>query len=269
MNSVTTVRRLLALTVVALALPTQAGALTLPRAQVHVTLESNGVLDVLERVTVESQTSFVGSREISMLRGELFAAPSVVVDGRAYRVGDAQRPGTFRVTRGTRGVRIEWHEPAGNRVVRLGYRLAERPIVYRDVVDLRIAIWEKDWPVSLGSLTAALHLPRRAPARVRAWVHPDSLHARVATGRRTIQVRARGVHGEVDLRAVFPRAVLSSTMGARTVRGIGLPSILAGERAHKGGGTWWIWLLVALVAAGAAATGAAFRRGRSPRPSPR
>jgi len=97
---------------------------------------------------------------------------------------------------------------------------------------------------------------------VRAWVHPESLHATVTTGRRAIQVRARGVHGEVDLRAVFPRAVLSATTGARTVRGIGLPSILAGERAHNGGGTWWIWVLVAVVAAGAAADAQAVERRR-------
>src|SRR5437899_3355392 len=201
-----------------------------------------------------------------MLPGELFAAPSVVVDGRGYRAGDVHRARTFRVTRGTRGVRIEWREPSGIRVVRLGYRLAERPIAYRDVVDLRIAIWEKDWPVPLQALTAALHLPRRALSKVRAWVHPASLHAAIVTGRRTVRVRARNVDGQVELRAVFPRSVLSSTEAARTASGAGLRSILAEERVHHSRSSWWIWLLVAVVAAAAAATGAALRRARSLRP---
>jgi len=257
------VRRLLAVTALVLALPAQAGALTLPRAQVHITLESNGVLDVLERVTVDSSAPFVGSREISMLPGELFAAPSVVVDGRGYRAGDVHRARTFRVTRGTRGVRIEWREPSGIRIVRLGYRLAERPIAYRDVVDLRIAIWEKDWPVPLRALTAALHLPKRASSRVRVWVHPASLHAAIVTGRRTVRVRAQNVEGQVELRAVFPRAVLSSTDAARTAAGAGLRSILVEERGHHDGGSRWIWLLAAVGAVGAAATGVALRRARS------
>jgi len=248
------------------ALPAQAFALTLPRAQVHVTLEPNGVIDVLERLTVDSPTPLVGRREIAMQPGELFAAPSIVVDGRRFEAGDAQRAGTFRVVRGTRGVRIEWREPRGLREVRIGYRLAERPIVYRDVVDLRIALWEQDWPVPVRLLTASLHLPRSSPARVRVWLHPSSLHASVSTDRRSVRVRAREVDGTVDLRAVFPRSVLASTAGAQKKAGPGLRAILAEERARDGGSSWWIWVIVAVVAAGAAATGAVLRRAR-PRPN--
>ena len=254
------------LVALAAAFPAQAATITLPRAQVHVTLESNGVIDVLERLTVNSPTPLVGTREIGMQPGDLFAAPSIVVDGRRFRAGDGRHAGTFRIARGTRGVRIEWREPRGLREVRIGYRLAERPIVYRDVVDLRIALWERDWPVPVGLLTASLHLPRNSPAKVRVWLHPPSLHASVARNRRGVRVRARDVEGPVELRAVFPRSVLTSTEGARTKAGVGLRVILAEERGHHGGSSWRIWLAVALVAAGAAAIGGALRRARSRRP---
>jgi len=247
----------------------QAASLTLPRAQVHVTLEPNGVIDMLERLTVDSPTPLVGTREIGMQRGDLFAAPSIVVDGRRFRAGDGRRAGTFRISRGTRGVRIEWREPRGLREVRIGYRLAERPIVYRDVVDLRIALWERDWPVPVGVLTASLHLPRSSPAKVRVWLQPSSIHASVSRNRRGVRVRARNVDGPLELRAVFPRSVLMSTAGARRKAGLGLRAILAEERGHHGGSTWWIWLAVTLVAAGAAATGGALRKARSRRPSQR
>ena len=90
------------LVALAAAFPAQAATITLPRAQVHVTLESNGVIDVLERLTVNSPTQLVGTREIGMQRGDLFAAPSIVVDGRRFRAGDGRRAGTFRISRGTR-----------------------------------------------------------------------------------------------------------------------------------------------------------------------
>jgi len=251
------------------AFPAHASSITLPRAQVHLTLETNGVIDVLERLTVDSPRALVGTREIGMQRGDLFAAPSIVVDGRRFRAGDGRRAGTFRIARGTRGVRIEWREPRGLQEVRIGYRLAERPIVYRDVVDLRIALWERDWPVPVGLLTASLHLPRNSPAKVRVWLHPSSLHASVFRDRRGVRVRARDVGGPFELRAVFPRSVLTSMEGARRKAGLGLRTILAEERGHHGGSSWWIWLAVALVAAGAAATGGALRRARSRRPSQR
>jgi hypothetical protein len=251
------------------AFPAQAASLTLPRAQVHFTLEPNGVIDVLERLTVDSPTPLVGIREIGMQAGDLFAAPSIVVDGRRFRAGDGRRAGTFRIARGTRGVRIEWREPRGLREVRIGYRLAERPIVYRDVIDLRIALWEPDWPVPVGFLTASLHLPRDSPARVRVWLHPSALRAFVSRNRRGVRVRARDVGGPLELRAVFPRSVLTSTEGARSKAGLGLRAILAEERGHRGGSSWWIWLAVALVAAGAAATGGALRKARSRRPRQR
>jgi hypothetical protein len=251
------------------AFPAQAASLTLPHAQVHITLESNGVIDVLERLTVDSPTALIGTREVGMQPGDLFAAPSIVVDGRRYRAGDTRHPGRFRIVRGTRGVRIEWSEPRGLREVRIGYRLAERPIAYRDVVDLRIALWERDWPVPVGLLTASLHLPRSSPARVRIWLHPSSLSASASRDRRGVRVRARDVEGPLELRAVFPRSVLTSTEGARTKSGRGLRAILAEERGHRGGSSWWIWLAAPLVAAGAAATGAALRRARSRPPSRR
>ena len=78
-----------------------------------------------------------------MQRGELFAQPSLVVDGRRYRAGDGKRPGTFRISRGTRGIRFDWLQPGGAHSVRLGYRLALFGTAYTDVVDLGVPVWEE------------------------------------------------------------------------------------------------------------------------------
>jgi hypothetical protein len=244
-----------------LALPAPAVALTLPRADIHVTVESNGVLDVLERVLIESRTTTVGVREISMKRGDLFAAPSVVVDDRALHPGDARRSG-FRILPGTRGVRIEWHEPPGAHEVRIGFRLANRATAYRDVVDLRIPVWENELPGTLKTLSVSLQLPRRARF-IRVWVHSSSPIASIVKNTETVRVRARDV-GTVELRVVFPRAVLASTAGTRVVPRAGLTSILAEERGSAGS-SWWIWVLFG-AAAVFAVTAVVLRRGRWLRP---
>jgi hypothetical protein len=51
--------------------------------------------------------------QITMHRGELFAHPSLVVDGHRYRPRDGRRPGTFRISRGTNGIRFDWLQPDG------------------------------------------------------------------------------------------------------------------------------------------------------------
>src|SRR5258708_630586 len=78
--------------------------------------------------------------------GELFAAPSVVVDDRKLRSSDRPSLDTFLISRGTRGVRISWQQPAGTNTVRLGYRLALLGTAYDDVVDVDVPLWEGDWP---------------------------------------------------------------------------------------------------------------------------
>ena len=78
---------------VALALPSLAAAeLTqVPSAHTVITLGSDGVLDVLETATVEADEPSEATWQVTMQRGELFAKPSLVVDGRRYRAGDGKQ----------------------------------------------------------------------------------------------------------------------------------------------------------------------------------
>ena len=143
----------------ALASPAAADITATPDARAVFTLERNGVLGVLERVTVAADAPSAATWQVTMQRGELFAQPSLFVDGRRYHPGDGKRPGTFRISRGSRGVRFDWLQPPGTRPARLGYRLALFGTAYTDVVDLRVPVWES-WPTPVGKLTAALKLPR-------------------------------------------------------------------------------------------------------------
>ena len=87
--------------------------------------------------------------------GELFAQPSLVVDERRYRRRRRQAPGTFRISRGTRGIRFDWLQPRGPHSVRLGYRLALFGTAYTDVVDLRVPSGRATGRCRCRELTAA------------------------------------------------------------------------------------------------------------------
>jgi hypothetical protein len=71
------------------------------------------VLEVLERLSVKADQPTPTTWQITMHRGELFAQPSLVVDGRSYRPGDGGQPGTFRISHGTHGIRFDWLQPDG------------------------------------------------------------------------------------------------------------------------------------------------------------
>ena len=122
-----------------------------PSAHAVFTLDPDGVLEVLEQLNVGADDPTPATWQVTMQRGELFAQPSLVVDEQRYTPGDGKRPGTFRISRGTRGVRFDWLQPEGVHSVRLAYRLALFGTAYSDVVDLRVPVWERGWPVPVAS----------------------------------------------------------------------------------------------------------------------
>jgi hypothetical protein len=236
-----------------------------PSAHVLVTLESNGVLDVLEQVNVRADGPTAAAYEITMRRGELFAQPSIVVNDRRFRAGDGKQAGTFLISRGSRGIRYDWRQPAGPGSVRLGYRLALLGTAYTDVVDLRVPVWERDWEVPVRELTAALKLPRAAHGRVFTWVEPESLDVTITKTRRDVQMRTHDVPARtgVTLRVVFPRKVLSSFSAVNVQAKPGLAGVLA-DQSDESGHAWWLWGLAAAIALAVSAV--ALRTVRSLRP---
>ena len=259
----------LALVVVALAVPAAVSAkLTkVPTAHAVFTLDSDGVLEVLEQMNVHADDPTATTWQVTMQRGELFAQPSLVVDEQRYRPGDGKRPGTFLISRGTRGVRFDWLQPKGMRSVRLAYRLALFGTAYTDVVDLRVPVWEREWPVAVRELTAALKLPRVPRGPVIVWVEPESLSTAITTSGKQVRVRSRDVpaHTAVTLRVVLPRNVLTAFDGVNVESKPGLEEILAERR--EGNRAWWPWAVGAAIVL--AVSGAALGTARSRRLRPR
>jgi Predicted membrane protein (DUF2207) len=238
-------RACIAVGIVALGLPSLAAAelKQVPSAHAVITLGPDGVLDVLENATLQADEPTATTWQVTMQRGELFAQPSLVVDGRRYRAGDGKRGGTFHISRGTRGVRFDWLQPGGSHSVRLAYRLALAGTAYADVVDLRVPAWERDWATPVRDLTGVLKLPRTPKGRVIVWIEPQSLESSVARAGNQIRLRARNVQAgsPVTLHTVLPRSVLTSVDGVNVAAKPGLDSILASRRAkHQ---PWWPWAL--------------------------
>jgi len=256
--------------VAALALPASAAAdiTGTPAVRGVFTLERNGVLGVLERLNVEGDAPTPATWQITMQRGELFAQPSLYVDGRRYRPGDPKRPGTFKISRGSRGVRFDWLQPRGAHTVRLAYRLALFGTAYTDVVDLHVPLWESGWPVAVGALSAALALPRVPRSHAIVWLEPRRTDTHVSTSGRAIRVQTRdiGAGDSLTLRAVLPRSVLSAADGLNVDRKPGLAKVLADRRSN--GRMWWPWILgaAALLVVSAAVV---LRTARSRPPLPR
>jgi len=239
-----------------------------PAVRAVFTLERNGVLGVLERVSITADEPTAATWQVTMQRGELFAQPSLYMDGRRYRPGDGKRPRTFRISRGSRGVRFDWLQPAGAHTVRLGYRLALFGTAYTDVVDLHVPLWESGWPVDVGTLGAALKLPRVPRRHAIVWLEPRAENAAVSTAGRAIRVQTRDVDAgdALTLRAVLPRSVLSAVDGLRVEKKPGLEEVLADRTSN--GRTWWPWIVVAAAVAVLSAA-VVLRTARSRRPPPR
>jgi hypothetical protein len=233
----------------------QAADTTIPSAHVLITVEPNGVTDVLEVVTVSTPKPFDARQEVSMNAGELFAQPSLFVAGRL------RKP---EVSRGKRGVRISWRQPRGTTTVRLGYRLALLGVAYDDVVDVDAPLWEKDWPARVTLLTGVFRLPRVAQGRVRAWLEGSYAGGFLARSQLDVRVRLRDVPAKkpVRLHVVFPRAVLTGTEGVVVKPGRGLAKILAARNHDSASDWWWALAAVPLVILAVALRTARWRRPR-------
>jgi hypothetical protein len=238
-----------------------------PAAHSVFTLQPNGVLGVLEHLDVKADAATPATWQVTMQRGELFAEPSLVLGGRRYRPGDGKRPGTYRISRGSSGVRFDWLQPPGSRPVRLGYKLALFGTAYTDVVDLRVPVWES-WPTPVEHLTAALKLPRVPRRRAIVWIEPRALAGHITTVGREIRLSAPNVDADrpVTLRSVLPRGVLTSADGLNVEPKPGLAAVLA--QRDSGGRTWWPWA-VAAAAVAVLSVLVVLRTTRSRRPLPR
>jgi hypothetical protein len=246
-----------------LAVPATAAAanVTLERARVNLTVEPNGTVDVSEQRLIRAAAEYTATVDVLMRLGELFAGPGVIVGGRSFHAGDARAATTFLVSRGTKGIRIAWREPSGTHNASLSYRFALRGIAYRDVVDLRLVLWNAG--AALRRLDATLILPRTPRGRVYAWLDPKSSTATVTTARRRVRVHARNLSANesLALRIVFPRAVLTSTSGMIVRPKAGLRQILADQRrgpTHRN----WPAIVAGFVVAGALIATALLYRSR-------
>jgi hypothetical protein len=251
-----------------LAWPAAAEINATPVVRAVFTLERNGVLHVLERMSVAADKPTAATWQVTMQRGELFAQPSLYVDGRRYRPGDGKRPRTFRISRGSRGVRFDWLQPSGAHAVRLAYRLALFGTAYTDVVDLHVPLWESGWPVDVGTLGAALKLPRVPRRHAVVWLEPRAEDSDVSTTGRAIRVQTHGVGAgdALTLRAVLPRSILSAVDGLKVENKPGLEKILADRTSSSR--TWWPWI-VAATAVAALSAAVVLRTARWRRPPPR
>jgi uncharacterized membrane protein len=228
-----------------LGFPGVAGAksFSLPQAGVAVAVQPDGSLTVQESITFAFDGPFSGAfRDIPLRQGQsiqdVFVAEGDTryTPGASAELGSSGSPGTFGTTRIDSGLRIVWHYSALSevRTFTIGYRLLGVAVAYDDVVDVNLQVWGDEWEQSLGLLTATLLLPHPATGSAyRVWGHPVSVRGDVRRSPQQVDLRALQVpdHQFVELRAVFPRSVLSSTEGAQVRSGTALPRILAEERA--------------------------------------
>ena len=164
-----------------------------------------------------------------MSEGGLRYAP-----GASAELGSSGSPNTFGTTTIDGGYRIVWHYQALSevRTFTVSYRLSNVAVAFDDVVDVNLKVWGDQWDQSLGQLTAELTLPGPASGpSYRVWGHPVSVRGDVTREPERALLRAVHIpsHQFVELRAVFPRSLLTSTGGTRVRRGDALPRIVAEE----------------------------------------
>jgi uncharacterized membrane protein len=201
-------------------------------------VQADGSILVEERITYDFAGSYSGGyRDVAFRPGELVADALVLENGRAYRPGGCvelgceDAPGTYGAESVDGRYRIVWHYRAADerRTFTIRYRLSGVAVAYDDVLDVNLKVWGDEWDVRLGELTATLTAPGRV---LRAWGHPVWVRGDVTIEARRALLRALDVPAGqfVELRALFPRAALASTTGARVRDGSGLDRIAAEER---------------------------------------
>jgi uncharacterized membrane protein len=215
----------------------------LPAADVHVTVEPDGTLAIEERITFFFDGSFTGAfRDVPLRDGERISDVSVSEGAARYspgasaELGSSGAPNTYGETPIDGGYRIVWHFQALSeaRTFTIGYRLSNLAVAFDDVVDVDLNVWGDQWDQTLQQLTAELTLPGPASGPSwRVWGHPVSVRGDVTRVPDRALLRAVDIPPKqfVELRAVFPRSLLTSTGGAKVRRGDALPRIVAEETA--------------------------------------
>ena len=214
----------------------------LPAARVVITVQPDGSLEITEDITFAFSGSFSGAeRKLPVRPFERLDEVAVSEQGRTYRpgastvTGSAGEPGTFGARREGDREHIVWHYTANDqtRSFRIGYRLRGAALAYDDIVEINQQVWGDEWPARLGRLEAVVILPGPADrSGLRAWGHPGSVAGTVELGSDRITLNARNIPSRqgVELHATIPRALLTSTVGARTHPGQGMGTALAAER---------------------------------------
>ncbi|HEX5799194.1 MAG TPA: DUF2207 domain-containing protein, partial [Gaiellaceae bacterium] len=230
---------MLAAVALALAGTAAAQSFSLPAADVVVRVQPDGSLVVDENITYAFVGSFSGAfREIPLREGEAIDEVGVFELGTPYRpgasaeLGSSGAPGTFGTARTDDGLRVVWHYQASSedRTFRVHYRLLGVAVAYDDVVDVNLKVWGDEWEQRLSRLTATLIAPGRIE---RAWGHPVSVRGDVTLDDEQATLRALDVPAGqfVELRALVPRHLFSSTLAMQTRSGAALDRIVAEEQA--------------------------------------
>ncbi|MGH2756712.1 MAG: DUF2207 domain-containing protein, partial [Actinomycetota bacterium] len=241
-------RRAVAAAVLGVALcaaPAHAKDFSLPDARVTAQLMPDGSVAVTEALTYSFSGQFQGAyREIPLRPGESIHSVVVSEDGRSYspgaptELGSTGSPGTFGFVDLGDHVRIVWHYRASSetRTFEVSYVMRGLAVAYDDVVDVNLRVWGDEWDVSLAQLSARVVVQGASSADgVRVWGHPASVegYTELLPSGSGARLTAAFIppHTWVEMRVLFPRSMLSSTLGATTRSGRGLSEIVAEEQA--------------------------------------
>ena len=134
--------------------------------------------------------------------------------------------------------KIAWHYKASDerKTFLLSYSLKNAVKVYDDVAEFNWKVWGDSWAEPVRKLSGSYMLPKpvKSPKDVYTWGHPD-LNGKIGMASDNLQLLFEVLDVParqwVEVRMAFPRAVLSSTGGAKVMPGQGLEKISGEENA--------------------------------------
>jgi uncharacterized membrane protein len=237
-------RLLFAVTLLMLpALPALAKSYHISEADVTIEVQTDGSLLVTERLTYDFDGSFSGAyRDVLLFTDETFELISVGDESATYEpggcawLGCSSPAGTYGLDEQGGMARIVWHHASQDelRTFEIVYRMTGVVTVYDDVADLVYEVWGKQWEVRADLVTAAVVLPDGASeGEVLVWGHPYGIDGMTSLGDDEVSpdLEARDVppNSFVEIRVVFPPALLESSDGVTIVAGPGQDIILDQE----------------------------------------
>ena len=225
------------------ALPLLAKSFSIANADVTIEVSEDGTLDIKELLTYDFSGQFSGGyRDIRLRPGESVQVVSVSDEAGGYALGGctvlgcSSAPGSYGVEVHSDFVRVVWHHDSSNeqRTFEIVYRMTGATLVYDDVIDVQFRVWGEQWEVGLDRLSARVIIPSGAVAGdVLVWGHPYGVDGATSLGddgvSPSLDAQQIPAGQLVELRTVFPRALLTRTGGAQVFAESGLESILAEE----------------------------------------